>query len=226
MSAQSKLRRGTPAVFYEDEFVTLYCGDCRDVGADLGRADVLITDPPFNVGKDYGASDDSLPTEEYSALMRYLADNGPETQAWVTPTNRLTLFSEALGHDARPVVVRRGAQGPKRWGWYDQFDLLLVRGRPTRWESNLWDGIRLKGEGYFFREEHYDHPGYTPYALTSKLVGLMATPGQTIFEPFAGTGTTLVAAKSLGCKAVGVELDERWCRIAAQRLGQGVLHAA
>lgn len=209
-------------VWYSDKQVRLIHGDCRDHLAGID-ADVLVTDPPFNVGKDYGASKDDLASDEYAALMRYVAEEGPERQAWVTPTNRLTLFSQLLGEDARPVVVRRGAKGPKRFGWYDQFDLILVRGKPTRWESNLWDGIRLKGEGYFFREEHYDHPGYTPYALISKLVGLMAEPGQTVVDPFAGTGTTLVAAKSLGCQAVGTELERRWCDIATSRLVQQVM---
>lgn len=215
-----------PTPYYNDGRALLYHGDCRDL-LELAciDADVLITDPPFNVGKDYGASQDDLATDEYAALMRYVADYGPERQAWVTPNVRLPLFLELLGPEARPVIVRRGAQGPKRWGWYDQFDLLLVRGKPTRYESNLWDGIRLKGEGYFFREEHYDHPGYTPYALISKLVGLMAEPGQTIVDPFAGTGTTLVAAKSLGCRAHGMELEQRWCAIAASRLAQEVLAA-
>ncbi len=213
--------------YYDDGVVTIYHGDCRAVLPTLRSPnDVLITDPPFNVGKNYGASDDSLASEEYAALMDLIATRGPQNQAWVTPTNRLLLFCEKLGHEARPVVVRRGAQGPKRWGWYDQFDMILVRGKPTRWESNLWDGIRLKGEGYFFREEHYDHPGYTPYAVISKLVGLMATPESVVWDPFVGTGTTLVAAKSLGARAVGIEIEERYCEIAAKRLAQEVLMIA
>jgi site-specific DNA-methyltransferase (adenine-specific) len=215
---------GPPVPFYDDGRASLYLGDCREWLPRL-TSDVLVTDPPFNVGKDYGASTDDLASDEYAELMRAVAELGPARQAWVTPTNRLTLFSQLLGPDARPVVVRRGAKGPKRWGWYDQFDMILVRGKPTRWESNLWDGIRLKGEGYFFREEHYDHPGYTPYALISKLVGLMAEPGQVVIDPFAGTGTTLVAAKSLGCHALGIELEQRWCDIASSRLCQEVLAA-
>lgn len=211
---------GLPTPYYADDTVTLYRGDCRERLLD---GDVLVTDPPFNVGKNYGASKDDLPTSEYADLMRWIAEDGPERQAWITPTNRLALFASLLGDDARPVVVRRGAQGPKRWGWYDQFDLILVRGRPLRWESNLWDGIRLKGEGYFFREEDYGHPGYTPYPLTARLVGLMAAPGETVVDPFAGTGTTLVAAKACGCFARGVEFGDEWCQIAARRLAQDVL---
>ncbi len=209
--------------YYQDDAVTLYHGDVHDVLRDVGEVHALVTDPPFNVGKDYGESQDDLAATMYEAMMGMLATLGPERQAWVAPTNRLALFARLLGDEARPVVIRRGAKGPKRWGWYDQFDMALVRGKPNEYQSNLWDNIRLKGEGYFFREESYDHPGYTPYAILARLTGLLTPPGGTVLDPFAGTGTTLVAAKSQGLHAVGIELDERWCQIAAERLEQGVL---
>ena len=60
--------------------------------------------------------------------MSMVATRGPERQAWITPTNRMSLFARLLGPEALPVVVRRGAKGPKRWGWFDQFDMVLVRG--------------------------------------------------------------------------------------------------
>lgn len=210
------------APYYEGQGVVLYHGDCREILPRL-TGDVLVTDPPFNVGKDYGASQDDLPADDYADLMGAIAGCGIERQAWVTPSNRLSLFVSLLGPDARMVIVRRGAKGPKRWGWFDQFDLLLVRGKPTRYESNLWDDVRLKGEGYYFRENTWDHPGYTPYPMIARLVGLLASPGETVIEPFAGTGTTLVAARAAGCRAIGIELEERWCEVAARRLDQGVL---
>lgn len=90
--------------------MTIYHGDCRDI-LPCVWPQVLITDPPFNVGKDYGTSKDDLATEEYECLMRLVAGPAaPEPQAWVTPTNRLALFSTLLA-SAYPVVVRRGAQG-------------------------------------------------------------------------------------------------------------------
>lgn len=208
--------------YYEDDFATLYHGDCREV-LPLDDGDCLVTDPPFNVGKDYGTSDDALPMAEYEAMIHALSTSGPERQAWITPTNRLAMFARILGDEARPVVIRRGAQGPKRWGWFDQFDMALVLGKPREYVSNLWDGIRLKGEGYFFREHSYDHPGYTPYPIMLRLVDLLADEGAVVIEPFAGTGTTLVAAKQIGRRAIGVELDERYCEIAAKRLAQDTL---
>lgn len=67
------------------------------------------------------------------------------------------------------------------------------------------------------------HTTQKPHELMETLVGLFADPGDVVLDPFAGSGTTLVAAKRLGCHAVGVEAEERYCEIAARRLAQGVL---
>ncbi len=208
--------------YYSDDLVTIYHGDCREILPGID-ANALVTDPPFNVGKDYGESQDDLPMDEYESLMRVIASSGPSVQAWITPTNRLAMFARILGDDARPLVVIRGAKGPKRWGWFDQFDAVLVRGKPNRYTSNVWTDIRLKGEGYFFREETFGHPGYTPEPLMARLVALMVPPHGTVVDPFTGTGSTLVGAKRVGARAVGIELDERWCEIAAKRCAQEVL---
>jgi len=67
------------------------------------------------------------------------------------------------------------------------------------------------------------HTTQKPEALMSELVTLFTDPGETILDPFMGSGTTLVAAKRLGRKAIGIELEEKYCAIAAERLRQGAL---
>jgi site-specific DNA-methyltransferase (adenine-specific) len=209
------------APYYTDDVVTIYHGDCREILPHLSP-DVVVTDPPFNVGKNYGAFKDKMESSEYEALMRTVAA-AASRHGWVAPHVQLRLFLEILGPQAVTIVVRRGAAGPYRFGWSSQFEMLLAVGKPNRMTPDLWDDIRLKGEGYFFREEHYDNPGYTPYQILARLVALLSQPGELVVDPFMGTGTTLHAAKAQGRRAVGIELDERWCEVAAARCSQEVL---
>ena len=70
-------------------------------------------------------------------------------------------------------------------------------------------------------EECEEHPTQKPLALMRQLIG--DTKGEVVLDPFAGTGTTLIAAREAGRRAIGIELDERYCEIAARRLAQGFL---
>jgi DNA modification methylase len=101
--------------------------------------------------------------------------------------------------------------------------MLLVRGKPNTTTPDLWEGVRLVGEGYFFREEQYGHPGSTPSLIVARCLTLLCVPSGTVLDPFSGTGTTFWVAKNRRCKAIGIEIDERYCEIAAKRLAQGVL---
>src|SRR5579863_5177908 len=191
--------------YYEQDGIIIYHGDCREILPTL-CPDVVLTDPPYNVGKDYGASQDDLSDAEYEELLICVA-MATERQAWVTPTTRLPFYWRLLGDAARLVIIRKGAQGVYRYGWFDQLFPLLVRGDPYTKGPNLWEGIRLPGEGYFFREETFGHPGYTATPIMVRLVECMTKPVDLIVEPFAGTGTTLVAAKQCGRRAVGIEMN-------------------
>jgi len=127
------------------------------------------------------------------------------TGAWVKVgcTPQFSGDRPAVGFEAITVMHSKGR---KRWNggggrgvW--SHPIVLDRGR---------NGARL-------------HTTQKPLSLMGELVGLFTDPGDVILDPFAGSGTTLVAAKQAGRKAIGVELDERYCEAAARRLSQGVL---
>jgi site-specific DNA-methyltransferase (adenine-specific) len=212
--------------YYQDSAVTIYHGDCREILPGLPFGAAVVTDPPYNANKDYGKSvNDNMTEVEYenwSQEIVSLALVSASNQFWVAPRYKLRLWLTLLP-GAHLIAITRGAAGPFRQGWSDQFEIALSIGKPLKCVSDLWTGIRLKGEGYFFREETYDHPGYTPSPILSKAINLFSNLGELIIEPFAGTGTTLRAAKDLGRKAIGIEIEEKYCEIAAKRMAQEVL---
>ncbi|MGH9017030.1 MAG: DNA-methyltransferase, partial [Acidimicrobiales bacterium] len=67
------------------------------------------------------------------------------------------------------------------------------------------------------------HPAVMPLELAARAIRLSTWPGETVLDPFAGTGTTLIAARQLGRRAIGIEVSERYCELAARRLSQGTL---
>jgi len=213
--------------YYDSGGVTIFLGDCRDILPQLPLPVThVMADPPYNVGKDYGAKgSDRLPEDEYRGLIEGVSawsHLSARSQTWLAPKKHLRFYLSAFP-SAHLVVIRRGAGGPLRDGWSDQYDLLLATGKPLQVFRDLWDDIRLKGEGYFFREDDYGHPGYTPAPIIRRCISLFTETGETVLDPFAGSGTTGRAAKDLGRKAILIEREERWCEVAAQRMSQEVL---
>lgn len=210
--------------YYEDSAVTIYHGDCLEIIPELRHFDAVITDPPYNVGKNYGGHNDSMTEAQYEWWCRNVTDicvPAADNQFWVAPRYKLDIWLPLIP-SAHLVVITRGASGPIRGGWIDQFEIALASGKTAKKFSDLWTDIRLKGEGYFFNEETFGHPGYTPELIMARAVSLLG--GNYILDPFCGTGTTLRAVKDQGKKAVGIELNERYCEIAATRMSQEVFN--
>lgn len=201
---------------------TMFLGDCLEVLASLPscfQVDAVITDPPYNVGKDYGTHNDAMPEDAYAEWCRVRVEAcrriAPK-QFWVAPRYKLPLWQSLLP-DAHLIVITRGAAGPYRGsGWMDQFEIALAVGKTNRTVPDLWTGIRLKGEGYFFREDDYGHPGYTPLPIMERAVDLLSEKG--VCDPFMGTGTTGEACVRSGRAFLGIEVEPKYFDIACKRI--------
>lgn len=205
--------------YYEDDFVRLYHGDCLEVTEWL-EADVLVTDPP------YGQAYHSSRGHAYSKAARSILNDADTTVrdralgAWGDSPRIVFEGRDAvpLIGNARLVWHKPGSgMGDLAMPWKPDYEFIHVRGRTfngKRDTSVLTFPLRV------FRGELV-HPHEKPQELMEALIA--KCPPGTIADPFAGSGSTLVAAKALGRKAIGVELEERYCEIAARRLAQDVL---
>jgi site-specific DNA-methyltransferase (adenine-specific) len=214
--------------YYSDDFVTLYHGDCREVVEWL-EADVLVTDPPYGTSRGY--ADGVEYGRRATRMSGYRDDLPPGAIAGDVGTGvrdgALALWGQ------RPALVfgsPRQADPPGEWADRLVWDKKRpgMNGGPWRYRHEsifVTAGfIRTSDAAVSIIEawpDQKDHIHAKPLALMLRLVA--AAPPGVIADPFAGSGSTLVAAKQLGRKAIGVEIDEHYCDIIARRLDQGVL---
>jgi DNA modification methylase len=195
--------------------ITIYCGDCRDVLPGLA-ADVLVTDPPYGLGA-AGRSGGRA-----SRLWR-------KGETWDdTPVDQ-SVVDLAIGTTDHAIVWGGNyyTLPPSRcWLIWDKVQAFSWADAELAW-TNLVLPVRVfrlsRIDAYVNRAESVkQHPTEKPVSLMRWCLGLVPT-AQTVLDPFMGSGTTLVAAKQLGRRAIGIEIEERYCEIAAKRLAQGVL---
>lgn len=220
--------------YYADDLVTIYHGDSREVTEWL-QADVLVTDPPYGIGWRRGAG--TGPRNR-----RGLADPGHQGIANDSDTAERDAVLASWGD--RPGLVFGSFYAPppqrvrqwlvfRKWansgvvgsttGWRRDAEPIFVTGtwpaRRSQWSSVL-EATGGVGNAHA-PQRKYEHPHAKPLNVMEQLID--ACPPGTIADPFAGSGSTLVAARNLGRKAIGVELDERYCETIANRLSQGAL---
>jgi site-specific DNA-methyltransferase (adenine-specific) len=218
--------------YYADDAVTLYQGDCREVLPQLDiNVDSLITDPPYGLGIGYGRT--ALGVREIEGdhddalLLGVLADADHllRPDAWsmifcgYTHSGKVQAAAERAGYRIKTVIVWDKKMPSLGEGIRNQYELAVVakRGNPREHFTggNVWPILRERGRP--------EHPHMKPQALMQRCVDYFSPEGGTVLDPFAGSGSTLVAAKTLGRKAVGIEFDERYCEIAAKCLAQDTL---
>jgi site-specific DNA-methyltransferase (adenine-specific) len=213
--------------YYEASGITIYHGDCREIMPGI-KADAVVTDPPYGIraderqtnrsgkrggkavceSKDYGRSewDKMPPSAETIQAILACADacilwggnyfeGLPTSRAWL-------VWDKMTGNNGY-------ADAELAWTNLDQ----AVRMIHHRWMGMLRDDT---GD-----DDTRHHPTQKPVRVMRWCIGF--TGGDLILDPFMGSGTTLRAAKDLGRRAIGIEIEERYCEIAAKRMAQEVL---
>lgn len=208
-----------PKPYYEKDGVTIYQGDCRELVPYLDRQELVITDPPYGI--DY----QSAWRTEWKRKDKIVGDK--EFPLWIfdllKPSIALFVWCR---WDTLPILPL-----PKSFIVWDKVihgmgDLEHEFGR--RWEACAF----YPGPNHTFNGRPVDlfkaqrispdkmvHPNEKPVGAIRPL---MESHNGLILDPFMGSGTTLVAAKELGRKAIGIEIEEKYCEIAAKRLSQDV----
>src|SRR6266404_5081360 len=206
--------------YYEHDGIQIYCADCRDVIPTLEPCDLIVTDPPYSVGR----SETEFSASGNIAVALHLAsEKAPVMAVFGTSSGRGYEFVRssirALPH-CRTLVWKRSyvnspAAGPWRW------DLVMIHifgrgafGRPL--ESSL-----IETDGTQSLAIELGHRSPVPREVMEKVIKPFAPC--TVLDPFCGSGSSLIAASLWKCKAIGIEIEEKYCEIAAKRLSQEVL---
>jgi site-specific DNA-methyltransferase (adenine-specific) len=202
---------------------TIICGDCLEIMRDMqdNSVDLVLTDPPYNVGIDYDTASDNFSVDEYDSKIKALK-SAINCEHWgiLLGSKTETLLTWWKNFDnAKQIIIRVGANvNTVLGGFRPQYRSVLVTKKSLKWWSDLWEDVRFPGEGYFFNEPRYNHPCHAPLRLMEKLIECLSVPGDLIFDPFCGSGTTCVAAKRLGRRYIGIDISPEYCEIARKRL--------
>lgn len=222
--------------YYSDDYVTLYHGDCREVTEWLA-ADVLVTDPPY--GRSYKGHGEGWTNSAGGGGHRSTGQAVEIANDHDASTRdaSLNLWGDRLAVVFGDLLIAQPAGAVQVLVYGKPCDAGIMGARAGRrrdaegiylcgpWPVGIGGGTSILTTGALVAgprglSVRCGHPHAKPIDVLEELVAL--SPG-VVADPFAGSGSTLVAAKRLGRKAIGVELDERYCEIAAKRLAQGVL---
>ena len=209
--------------YYEHGGITIYHGDCREVLPSI-NGDALVTDPPFGISWSRATWGDDR--DAYPLLIRWLVSEGNRFGGWCfvfQAMQNVGHFHEWFPEGWRIFAACKNFAQVLPGVWYSWEPVVF-------WNS----GSRKSPHGQINRDYHVgnvagcfrdgiDHPSPRPLDTMQHIVQLAAPPDGIVIDPFMGSGTTLRAAKDLGRRAIGIEIEERYCEIAARRLEQEAL---
>ena len=233
--------------YYDDgNGIQIFLGDCRLILPHLEPVDLVLTDPPYEseahtlqrrVKREGGVMEveplafppmDAATREFVGAQVGRLAKRWALTfcQVEAAPIWRSSYEQGGLFYKRTCIWVKPDGMpqysGDRPGMGYETFVAMHAEGR------SVWNGGGRHGVFVVNKNDNggrpNEHPTTKPLQLIKDLVWLFSEEGDTVLDPFMGSGTTLRAAKDLGRKCIGIEIEEKYCEIAAKRLAQEVLN--
>ncbi len=212
--------------YYERAGVAIFHGDCRDVIEQwegqhgVKPFDLLLTDPPYGIDSWTATGGNSLTDSEAEDIKKWDTRIDAQTLARVIRLARYAViwggnyYTDILGAFRTPLV------------WHKQQpDGMHFAQAELAWTNFDYGSCRVLSLGIAQSDVkgRRQHPTQKPEDLMTWCINYVRPAARRVLDPFMGSGTTLVAAKLLGLHAVGIELEEKYCEIAAKRLAQDVL---
>ena len=202
--------------YYNEGDITIYHGDCLEIMPHLEPVDLVLTDPPYGIGAGTGIG---KVTKEGSDFRKF--------KQWDSNPPSKQVFDLILNISKDQII----------WGG-NYFDLppsqcffIWDKVQPSNFTLAMaemaWVSLKIPAKIYRWKSMSINngsakfHPTQKPLRLMKWCLGFTEEIGS-ILDPFMGSGTTLVAAKELGRKAIGIEIEEKYCEIAVDRLRQEV----
>jgi DNA modification methylase len=220
-------------LFYEDDWATIYCGNCFKILPKIPKTNTaIVTDPPYGTGFDFTKKRKGRKT----GLNWATENNADKDREWSPMIGDTSILDPTSFLEFKEVILWGGNNYPglhPSRGWlvwdkrkdstqdnhgdaelaYTNLDM------PIRIHRQIWRGIVREGDENLSRTSKF-HPTQKPVALMRWCIQFVTA--QIIFDPFMGSGTTCVAAKSLNRKSIGIEIEPKYCEIAVKRLRQEV----
>ena len=232
LQGETSQRRLLPAgvkPYYEEDGIAIVHGDCRELLPLFGVVDLALTDPPYGIGLD---NHDKTGKFRSSKTCRIVGDNDISVGTWALKFLEdidCAVIAFASPHMPWPGEWRQrlvwskggavGGGGDISTCW--KFDWELIQVARTGKLNGARDSSVLRYSVTPADLEY--HPAQKPLPLLSYLIRKSTEEGDTLIDPFMGSGSTLLSAKNMGRRAIGIEIEEKYCEIAAKRLSQGVL---
>ena len=200
--------------YFSKDGITIYHGDCREILPTLPKVDLLFTDPPYDAETGawafpFLATDGREVLRETGALVSYVGVRQmPMAFAALTATMRYRWTLSVEHHQSCPI--------PGMWVLDEWKPILWFERKHNHQQKYL--PTRLRGVA-----SKEWHKWGQPARQAAQVIEFLTAEDAEVLDPFMGSGTTLVAARDLGRKAIGIEIEERYCEIAAKRLSQNLL---